>query len=47
MVGEIGSAFATIALVLSGMMTWKTPPKYSHAASHASIAVSVVSLKTG
>ena len=36
-----------IALVLSGIMTLKMPPKKSHAASHASIARAVVSSNVG
>jgi hypothetical protein len=36
-----------MAFVLSGMIDSKTPPKNSHAASHASIPVAVVSSKTG
>jgi hypothetical protein len=42
--GASGSAWSTIALVLSGMITLNTPPKNSQAASQASMAVSVVSL---
>jgi hypothetical protein len=45
--GSSGSACWTIALVLSGMRTRKTPWKKAQAASHASIAVSVVSRMTG
>src|SRR6266568_3694012 len=45
--GAMGSACATIALVLSGMRTLKTPPKKSHAASHAWMADSVVSWNIG
>lgn len=42
-----GSAFWTIAFVLSGSSTAKTPPKNVHAASHASIASAVVSRSHG
>jgi len=45
--GERGSAVWTMALVLSTMRTLKTPEKNSHAASQASMAVWVVSGKTG
>ena len=45
--GSRSSAVWTIALVLSGMRTWKMPPKNAQAASHASMAVAVVSRKTG
>jgi hypothetical protein len=47
MSGASGSADWTMALVLSGMRTWKTPPKYSQAASQASMALFVVSSKQG
>ena len=42
-----GSARWTIVFVLSGIRTRKTPWKNAQAASHASIAVSVVSRNTG
>jgi hypothetical protein len=47
MSGLSASAFVTITLVLSGMTTANTPPNKAHAASHASIAVFVVSAKHG
>ena len=43
--GASGSAICTMVLVLSGMSTRKTPPKNSHAASQAAIAVRLVSWK--
>jgi len=43
--GASGSAVCTMLLVLSTTSTLKTPPKNSHAASHAAIAVRVVSSK--
>jgi hypothetical protein len=47
MTGSRGSACCTMALVLSGNSTRKMPPKNSHAASHASLALSVVSRSIG
>jgi len=45
--GSSGSAVCTIALVLSGIRIQNMPPENSQAASHASIAVAVVSWKQG
>jgi hypothetical protein len=45
--GASGSAVATMAWVLSGIRTLKTPPKKAHAASHASMARAVVSSNVG
>ena len=47
MSGLSGSARLTIVFVLSGMTTAKTPPKKAQAASHASMALFVVSSKHG
>jgi len=40
--GSSASASSTIALRLSGITVWNTPPKNTHAASHPAITASML-----